>query len=84
MRLKPRLFSTALSATERLVYGGVALVFVATFFATMWPVYPWFSRIQPRVLGIPFSLVYLVILVAVCFFAMLALYLWEDRTGKLH
>lgn len=83
MRLKPRLFSSSLGTTERRVYGTVTLVFVATFFATMWPVYPLFSRIRPRVLGVPFSLVYLVMLTAVCFFAILALYLWEERRGAL-
>lgn len=83
MRHKPRLFSTALSATERLVYGAVTLIFVATFFATMWPIYPFFSRIRPFVLGVPFSLFYLIVLVVLCFGSMLALYLWEDRKGKL-
>lgn len=83
MRHKPRLFSSALSASERLVYGAVTLVFVVTFFATMWPIYPFFSRIRPFVLGVPFSLFYLLVLVGLCFGSMLALYLWEDRKGKL-
>ena len=83
MRHKPRIFSTALSATERLVYGAVTLVFVATFFASMWPIYPLFNHIRPLVLGVPFSLLYLVCLVLLCFGVMLALYIWEDRRGKL-
>jgi len=83
MRPKPRLFSTTLSSFERLVYGAVTLLFVATFFATMWPIYPVFSRIRPFVLGVPFSLFYLLVLVGLCFGSMLALYLWEDRTGRL-
>ena len=83
MGIKPRVFSSALRSTERRIYGAVTLIFVGAFFATMWPIYPWFSRIHPLVLGIPFSLVYLVILVLVCFLSMLALYFWEDRRGKL-
>lgn len=83
MRLKPRLFSTALSSTERRVYGAATLVFVAAFLATMWPLYPVFSRIRPFVLGVPFSLFSLIVLVALCFFSMLALYVWETRRGKL-
>lgn len=83
MRRKPRLFPSALTATERFVYGAVTVVFVAAFFATMWPIYPLFSRIRPFVLGVPLSLFYLIVLVALCFSVMLALYLWEERRGKL-
>jgi hypothetical protein len=83
MSRKPRLFSSALSPTERLVYGAVTLVFVAAFGATMWPISAVFSRIRPFVLGVPFSLFYLIVLVALCFASMLALYLWEDHRGKL-
>ena len=78
-----RIFSTALNAKERRVYGVVAAVFIGTFLATMWPIYPLFSRIRPMVLGVPASLVYLVILVFVCFFSLLALYRWDDKRGKL-
>lgn len=83
MRNKPRLFSSTLTAAERLIYGAVAAVFITTFFATMWPVYPLFSRLRPLVFGMPFSLFYLVVLVGVCFFSMLGLYLWEERGGRL-
>jgi hypothetical protein len=81
--MKARIFSTSLSARERLVYGAVTVLFIGGFFATIWPIYPLFNRIRPFVLGIPFSLFYLIILVGVCFGAMLALYIWEDRHGKL-
>jgi len=83
MRLKPRIFSSALTAGERRVYGLVTLLFVAGFFAVIWPVYGLFSRIRPLVLGMPFSLAYLIFMVLLCFGAMLALYLWEDRSGRL-
>jgi len=79
----PRFFATTLSQKERVVYGTVTVVFVGTFLATMWPIYPFFGRIRPFVLGVPASLVYLVALVFVCFFALLALYRWEDKRGKL-
>ena len=83
MPRKPRVFSSALSTTERRIYGAVTLIFVGTFLATMWPIAPLFSRIRPFVLGIPFSLFALVFLVFVCFLSMLALYKWEDGRGKL-
>jgi hypothetical protein len=53
------------------------------FFATMWPVYPWFSSIEPRVLGMPFSLTYLIIILVVVFSMMLGLFLWEDKNDEL-
>lgn len=83
MLRKPRVFSSALSTTERRIYGAVTLIFVGVFLATMWPIAPLFSRIRPFVLGIPFSLFALVFLVFVCFLSLLALYRWEDRRGKL-
>lgn len=83
MALRPRMFSSALSARERSVYGVVTLILVVTFFATLWPVYTLFSRVTPRVLGLPFSLASLVGLVVLCFASMLFLYVWEDRNGKL-
>jgi hypothetical protein len=83
MAQRSRIFSSALDSTERRVYGAVATIFIGAFLATMWPIYPLFNRIRPFVLGVPFSLVYLLILAAVCFLAMLALYRWESRRGKL-
>lgn len=56
---------------------------VLAFLATMWPIYPLFSSIEPRVLGMPFSLVYLVIILVVVFVVMVGLFLWEDRNGRL-
>ena len=36
----------------------VAWFCLAAFTAVLWPVYSWFSDIEPRVLGMPFSLTY--------------------------
>ena len=83
MDRKPRFFSSTLSRTERRVYGAVTVLFITVFLATMWPIYPLFSRIRPTFLGIPASLTYLLVLVFVSFFALLGLYLWEDGRGSL-
>ncbi len=61
----------------------VAVFFCLVFLASIWPVYPLFSRIQPLVLGLPFSLAYLVILLVAAFLVLLGLYLWEQRHGEL-
>lgn len=78
-----RIFSTKLPPAERKAYKALTAFFVALFFAMIWPIYPYFSRIEPRVLGIPFALVYLVLLLLLGFCVLLSLYLWEDRKGTL-
>ena len=66
------------SQTKR-VYRAAIVFFSVVFAAMMWPIHPWFSRIHPMVLGLPFSLVYLILLIAFSFLALLCLYLWENR-----
>ena len=61
----------------------VAAFCVAAFIAVLWPVYSWFSDIEPVVLALPMSLFYLVVVIATVFSVMLALFLWEDRNDKL-
>jgi len=82
MSMKARIFSTALNKMERRVYSTVTIIVIGTFLATMWPIYPLFSRIRPFVLGMPTSLFYLLVLVFLVFFSLLALYRWEDKRGK--
>lgn len=83
MRETPRFFSSDLSARERRIYGALTLFFVLVLLALTWPVYTLFSGIRPLVLGMPFSLVYIVVVLVVSFLALLGLYLWEDRRGYL-
>ena len=47
------------------------LFFAAVFLATLWPIYPIFNSIFPFVLGMPFSLFYQMVLVAITFFGLL-------------
>ena len=56
---------------------------LAALSALIWPVYSFFGTIEPFVLGIPFSLFYLVILIGVVFSVMLALFVWEGRNDRL-
>jgi membrane-bound metal-dependent hydrolase YbcI (DUF457 family) len=65
------------------MYGTVTAIFVGAFLASMWPFYPLLNRVRPFVLGIPLSLFYLLLLLLVCFFSLLALYRWEARRGRL-
>lgn len=61
----------------------VVVYFAVVFWCLIWPVYPYFSRIKPLVLGLPFSLFYLVAVLLCSFLVMLGLYLWEARHGEL-
>ena len=81
--MKPVFFSSKLAPRERRVYKAATFLFFALFFAFLWPVYPIFNHIRPLVFGMPASLFYLVLLVGIAFFSILALYRWEDRHGKL-
>lgn len=72
-----------LSSGSKRVYRAAIVAFVAIFLATMWPIYPFFSRIFPMFLGIPFSFFYLVCLSFVSFLVLIALYLWENSRGEL-
>jgi hypothetical protein len=56
----------------------VIVYFVCVAVASMWPIYPVFSRIEPWVLGVPFSLAYLVLVLVLSFLVLLSLYLWES------
>lgn len=82
MDARPRLMPPGLTRRQRRVYGAVTLFFIIVFFALMWPVYPLFSGIRPVVLGMPFSLVYLVVILAVSFLVLLGLFTWEGRADR--
>ena len=61
-----------------------AIVFaIAALFALIWPVYSWFGGIFPLILGLPVSMFYIAAVISVVFSVMLALFLWEDRNGRL-
>jgi hypothetical protein len=63
--------------TRRTVATLVALFYVALFVALIWPVYPLFSGIEPRILEMPFSLVYVVGSLILSFAVLFAYHLWE-------
>ena len=52
------------------------LFFIATTALLVWPLYPWLGNsIEPRVLGLPWSLVYVVGIIIVDAAALTALYM---------
>lgn len=49
----------------------------------MWPIYPYFSRVHPLMLGMPFGLFYLVCLLVLSFLVLLGVYLWEEHQDEM-
>ena len=57
--------------------------FVLSTVLLVWPVYPWLgNHVHPRVLGLPWSLVYVLLVITMNFAALLLLYVFrvvDDR-----
>jgi hypothetical protein len=77
--MRPRLFSTHLAPGQRRVYQVALAFFFGVFLAMIWPVVTLFSRVRPLILGLPFFLFYLTVLLVASFLVLLGLYLWEER-----
>ncbi|MGB5390424.1 MAG: hypothetical protein WBP10_09635 [Thermoanaerobaculia bacterium] len=80
--MRPRLLSSKLTPPQRLLYSSVLVFFVLILLAMIWPVVTLFSHARPLVLGMPFFLFYLAVLLVGSFLVLLSLYLWENRTGS--
>ena len=50
----------------------------AVLLLSIWPLYPWIAGIRPLVLGMPFSMFWLVLMIATVFFTFLTLFT-KDR-----
>jgi len=80
--MRPRLLSSKLTPPQRRLYSSVLVFFVLILLAMIWPVVTLFSHARPLVLGMPFFLFYLAVLLVGSFLVLLSLYLWENRTGS--
>lgn len=76
-------FPARLSPRRRRIYRFLVGYFVVIFLGMIWPVYPLFDSIRPFVLGVPFALFYLVILLSATFAALLTVYLWESKNDEM-
>ncbi len=79
MHNAPRMFPTRLDRGARRVYRAATLFYVLLFFGLLWPIYPRFAGIEPRVFGLPFSMVYVIGGVLLSFMVLWALFTWENR-----
>lgn len=60
----------------------IAVFYSLLFVAMIWPVYPRFATIEPRVFAMPFALWYVVVGLLVSFFVLFGYYLWEKASGS--
>ena len=56
-----------------------AVIFVIIALATNWPVYQWMSGAEPLIFGLPLSFAWLILWVIIGFFALLWLYISDNR-----
>lgn len=60
----------------------LGVYFLVCLLALIWPGYPWLGdRIEPYVLGVPFSLTWNVLWVAMSFLGLLAYHVFRRRRG---
>ena len=80
--MRIRLLSQRLDPRLRRLYRSLLLFYMLLTLALIWPVATLFSRVQPIVLGMPFSLFSIAALIVTSFSVLLALFIWEGRSGK--
>lgn len=60
---------------SKFVQGMCVLYFALATACLVWPIYPWLgNRIEPRVMGLPFSLVWILAIISSNFVVLLVLY----------
>ena len=53
-------------------------------FSLIWPIYPLVGYIEPIILGMPFSIVWVLLCLLLSFSGLLAYFLWEEQGQKEH
>jgi len=62
-----------------------ALLFATTTAFLVWPLYPWLGNsVEPRVLGLPWSLVYVLLIITINTLALIALYVLRVVDAEEH
>ena len=51
-------------------------------FSLIWPIYPLVGYIEPIILGMPFSIVWVLLCILLSFSGLLAYFLWEEQGQK--
>jgi len=67
---------------NRMVYRAFGAFYIVLFAALIWPIYPRFATIEPRILRMPHSLATVIAGLVLSFAALLGLYLWERSSTR--
>lgn len=76
-----RLFSSGLDPRLRRLYRALLAFYFVLTLALVWPLATVFAKVRPLMLGMPFSLFAIALLILTSFSVLLALFIWEGRTG---
>lgn len=57
----------------------ISLIAIIISLAIMWPVYPFFSGIEPFILGLPLSFAWIILWVIIGFISLLWLYFSDNK-----
>ena len=76
-----RLFSRRLDPRLRRLYRALLLFYFILTLALIWPPATLFAKVRPLILGMPFSLAAIALLILTSFSVLLVLFIWEGRTG---
>ena len=58
------------------------VVALAVLLGSIWPLYPWIAGVHPLVLGMPFSMFWLVLMIAAVFFTFLWLFKADRKNDE--
>lgn len=74
-----RLFPEGMPRAVRVAYIGHLIYFIAILLGTVWPIYLIGNRVEPYVLGIPFSMFWIVLVLIASLGGLVHLYMFERR-----
>jgi len=74
-----RLFPEGMPRAVRRAYIGYVIYFVVVLLCTVWPVYLIGNRVEPYVLGTPFSMFWIILVLIASLLGLAHLYRFEQR-----
>ena len=77
-----RLIYSVQQPAKKLVVRWFIVFLVLIQFSLIWPIYPLVGYIEPIILGMPFSIVWVLLCLLLSFSGLLAYFLWEEQGQK--
>ena len=77
-----RLIYSVQQPAKKLVVRWFIVFLVLIQFSLIWPIYPLVGYIEPILLGMPFSIVWVILCLLLSFSGLLTYFLWEEQGQK--